>query len=350
MGNKKVGVIIPCYNHVNYVDQAIQSVLNQTYRDFDIYAADDASTDGTRDKLISYDEQMKEIHLFDENRGGQTIFLAGRVENEYTALLNSDDFWHETKLEKQVRYMEENPDCAACFTWCTQVNNQGERTSGVVTFNQQNRTSEEWMRYFYECGNCLSHPSILIRTDIYKRLTDSVYFAFRQLPDFQMWIELIQKEKIHIIEEELMSFRWHNSGDSSNVSALTIENIARHRNEECYMWYETIAHMKEKFFLSVFQDILINKQPVTPQQIQCEKFFVLVRANNEFARQAAIFYFYDIYKDKKVQEVLADLYNFSRKDFFKLETDLGYAKLLMQEEEKKRIMRDMGQCIIDANY
>lgn len=349
MATKKVGVIIPCYNHENYVDQAIQSILNQSYQDFDIYAADDASIDRTREKLMLYDEQIKEIHLFDENHGGQVMFLLNRVDNEYTALLNSDDFWHETKLEKQVRYMDEHPECAACFTWCDQVNDAGERVDGIVGFNQTNRTSEEWMRYFYEYGNCLSHPSILIRTHIYKKLLFNVYKAFRQVPDFQMWIKLIQEEKIHIIEEELMSFRWHNSTTSTNISSLTIENIVRHRNEECYLWYETIALMEYRFFIKAFKDLLIYKQTETEEQLKCEKFFVLSQAINPLTRQAAVFYFYDIYKESKVQDCFTNLYNFGKKDFFKLETEIGYGELLMQEQEKKRIMRDMGQCIIDAN-
>jgi glycosyltransferase involved in cell wall biosynthesis len=349
MENKKVGVIIPCYNHVDFVEQAIDSVLNQSYQSFDVYIADDASCDGTREKLIQYDEKVREIHFFDENQGGQTMFLLSRLDNEYTALLNSDDFWYEKKLEKQIRYLEENPDCAACFTWCAQVNEHGERVTGIDAFQQNNRSPEEWMRFFYERGNCLAHPSILIRTDIYRQLINNNYKAFRQIPDFQMWVKLVQTKKIHIIEEELMSFRWHNSASAINVSAGTKENLARHQSEECYMWYETIAEMEQSFFMTAFQDMLINKQPQTPEEIQCEKFFVLVRAREELSRQAAVFYFYDIYKNKKVQECFTEKYSFSKKDFFQLETEIGCAKLFLAGEERKSIMREMGQCIMEAN-
>jgi glycosyltransferase involved in cell wall biosynthesis len=349
MEKKKVGVIISCYNHVNYVEQAINSVLYQTYQDFEVYAADDASSDGTREKLLQFDDKLKEIHLFDVNEGGQAIFLLGRVENKYTALLSSDDFWYEDKLEKQVRYLDENPDCAACFTWCKQINNQGEKINVTVPFNQKNRKPEEWMRYFYQSGNCLVHPSILIRTDIYRRLVDKHNRAFRQIPDFHMWVELVQKKKIHIIEEELMSFRWHSSESTMNVSALTFENDARHLNEECYMWYETIANMDNEYFKRAFQDMLINPSAQQPQELMCEKFFVLSRARLELIRQAAVFYFYDIYKDKMVRDCFLNKYGFSNLDFYQLETQIGSAKLYLDSEEKKQIMREMGQCIIDAN-
>lgn len=346
---KKIGVIIPCYNHKNYAEQAINSVLGQSFQDIDIYIADDASSDGTKELLYQYDEKVKEIHLFDENHGGQVMFLLSRVENEYTALLNSDDFWHEDKLKKQIEYMEANPECAACFTWCTQINDKGEKILGLDAFRKGNRSSEEWIRCFYDFGNCLVHPSILIRTNLYRELLDLNYRAFRQIPDFQMWVQLVMKSKIHIIEEELMSFRWHSSESTTNISAGTLENQARHQNEECYMWYETISGMESEFFLKAFADMLLNKNAMTIEEILCEKFFVLARARDELCRQAAIFYFYDIYKNKSVQECLTNQYNFSKKDFFKLETEIGCAKLFLAAEEKKRIMREMGECIIEAN-
>lgn len=349
MEKKKVGVIIPCYNHVNFVEQAINSVLNQTYQDFDVFVADDASTDGSSEKLLQYDEELREIHLFDVNQGGQLSFLLSRVDNEYTALLNSDDYWHEDKLEKQINYMESNPDCAACFTWGRQVNGQGEVVKGIEAFRQGNRSSEEWMRYFYEKGNCLAHPSILIRTDIYRKLVDDFNKAFRQIPDYQMWVKLISKAKIYIIEEELMSFRWHSSGSSSNVSAPSQENLARHYNEESYMWYETMADMEDDFFKRTFGDILINRQANTSEEIMCEKFFLLVKAGNKLTQQAAIFYFYDIFKDKGVQDCFLDKYGFGKKEFFQLELEIGSAKQYLDRIKIKQAMREIGQVIIDAN-
>ncbi len=349
MEKKKVGVIIPCYNHVEFVEQAINSILSQTYQDFDVYAADDASNDGTKEKLLKYDDKLREIHLFDENQGEQIPFLVSRVDNEYTALLNSDDFWREDKLEKQVRYLDEHPDCAACFTWCSQVDDNGKSIREKVPFQQKNRSSEEWIRYFYENGNCLVHPSILIRTGIYRKLINNRNQGFWQIPDFQMWVELVQKEKIYVLEEELMCFRWHSSAKSTNVSAPTVENDARHQNEECYMWYETIGNMDDEYFKRAFDNMLINPSAHEQEELMCEKFFVLSRARMNLIRQAAVFYFYDIFKNKKVQECLLNQYGFGKKDFFQLEMGIGSAKMHLDSEEKKRIMREIGQCIIDAN-
>ncbi len=346
---KKVGVIIPCYNHEDYIGEAIESIFNQTYKDFDIYVADDASNDRSVNIIEQYEDKIKEFHVFDVNQGGQVKFLVSRVDNMYTALLNSDDFWDSTKLEKQVAYMEANPDCAACFTWAKQVNQNGEQIEGINAFQQHNRTSHEWMLYFYNSGNCLAHPSVLIRTELYRELLKNSYKAFRQLPDYQMWVKLVQTNTIHVIEEPLMSFRWHGKNGTTNVSSASPDNFARHYNEECYMWYETIRDMDKNFFIKAFDSMLINGDASSEEEIKCEKFFVLVRAKEDFTKQAAVFYFYDIYKDIRVQETFESIYDFTKKDFYQLELTLGHAKIYLENIKTKNLMREMGQCIIDAN-
>jgi len=113
MIKNKVSVIMPCYNHEDFVEQAIESVLNQSYNKFNFYIADDSSTDKSVEKILQYENQVDEIHLFDKNMGGLVRFLITRVDTEYVALLNSDDFWEKDKLEKQIEYMETHADCAA---------------------------------------------------------------------------------------------------------------------------------------------------------------------------------------------------------------------------------------------
>ena len=83
--------------------------------------------------------------------------------------------------------------------------------------------------------------------------------------------------------------------------------------------------------------------------IQCEKFFVLARCREEFYRQAAVFYFYDIFNDRDVQECFKQHYNFSKKEFYEFETKIGYAKIFLDNEEKKKLMQEIGQSIISLN-
>ena len=124
--NELVTIIMSAYNHGEYVEDAIKSVLNQTYKNYKFIVADDASTDNTVDVLMKYEDVIDEIHLYDTNsgygRGSELILLS---QTKYTAIINSDDRWEPQKLEKQITYMEQHPEYGACFTWCDEVDEDG---------------------------------------------------------------------------------------------------------------------------------------------------------------------------------------------------------------------------------
>lgn len=186
MENKLVTVVMSAYNHGKYVARAIESVLNQTFREIYFVVADDASTDNTVDVLMQYENEIDEIHLYDINSGhGRCRTLILNAQTKYIAMINSDDYWERMKLEKQVAYMEKHPECAACFTWCNEVDEEGKPSENQV-FQVGNRTKEEWMYRFWEAGNCLAHPSVLVRREIYQELFRKNNAVFRQLPDFNM--------------------------------------------------------------------------------------------------------------------------------------------------------------------
>lgn len=318
------------YNHEKYVGQAIESVLNQTYRDFIFLVADDGSTDRTQDVLIEYGDMIDEVHLFEDNAGGRTGFLMQYVNTKYVALMNSDDIWVPDKLEKQVAYMQGHPECGACFTGVREVDDNGNDISKIVNFEQSNRDRWEWIAYLYKYGNCLSTPSILIQTEIYRKIRKEYNPGFRQIPDFHCWIRLLQKSEIRVIEEPLMMFRWHN--DKGNVSALRLDNEIRNINEECYMWYKEIADMDKSDFKKVFGNMFMYLNAGSDAAIQCEKYFILLRARMNVMRQAAVFYFYDIIQDEEVQHMLEEVYHYTKKDFFEIQLQIGFGKLMEGQE------------------
>lgn len=106
----KITVIIPTYNRAKLLKRAIESVFNQTFKDFELIVVDDGSTDNTKEVVSEYKEVK---YVYQENSGG-----AARPKNtgikmaqgEYVAILDSDDEWLPTKLEKQVKFLEEHPE------------------------------------------------------------------------------------------------------------------------------------------------------------------------------------------------------------------------------------------------
>lgn len=322
--NPLVSVLMSAYNHEKYVSAAVDSVLNQTYRNYEFLVADDASNDKTVQELVKYEDRIDEIHLFDENAVGRLIFLVGRAKGKYIAIMNSDDIWEKDKLQMQVEYMENHPGCAACFTGAVGI----DENSGSVAYDlflQTNMTKEHWLHHLYVNGNCLVHPSILVKREVYCDLLYSGVSIFRQLPDFWMWTRLLQKHDIHIIERSLVRFLFHDKGGDANTSAKTPENTLRLWWEGNYLWYDIIKNMEDEYFRKVFLDDMKNKDAVSREEICCEKFFVL-KEKSSHTSVAAVFYLYDIGQDLEVVQTFREKYGITYRELHKVCNEAGFRK------------------------
>lgn len=325
---KNVTVVMSAYNHGEYVRKTIESVLNQTYKGIYFIAVDDASTDDTRDILIEYGDIIDEVHLYDVNSGVSRILpYIMETKTKYIALINSDDYWELDKIEKQVEYLDNHPECVACFTWCNEVNEKGEIRKNIV-FDRGNRTREEWMQYFWLNSNCLAHPSILIRTEIYQEQLGKNISRFRQLPDFYMWLNIIQKYEIHIIEEKLCNFRFHAKGENKNVSTPTRTNKIRDFVEQAYIWNEVMKNMDDDFFIKAFQKYMINPNARSHDEIVCEKYFILSMSPILGIQQAASTYFYDNINTLYYKNFIEEHYGFYSRHFHKTQEGIGLNKFL----------------------
>jgi len=250
----KLSVILTSYNHEKYIKEAIESVLNQTYRDFELIIWDDASTDNSWDIINSYNDERIIKFRNDYNRRavyGINNSIAEIAKGEYIAIHHSDDIWEPSKLEKQVEFLDNHSDCGAVFTLVSIIDENGcvfKDTHHIYfnIFNQPNRNRFDWLNYFFYKGNALCHPSVLVR----KKCFDDcgLYRAgLAQLLDFDMWIRLCLKYDIYIIQERLTKYRVRNN--ESNASGQRPEVIIRDSNE----WF-IIAH--NFLQISSFEDIV----------------------------------------------------------------------------------------------
>ena len=122
----RVSVIIPAYNCARYLPRAIDSVLAQTYRDYEILLVDDGSTDDTRDVVMQYGDKVTYLHQ--QNRGVSAArnHAISRASGELLAYLDADDMWYPAKLEKQVAFLASNPECGMVHSEMSVVNDQDE--------------------------------------------------------------------------------------------------------------------------------------------------------------------------------------------------------------------------------
>jgi len=209
----RVSVVLPSYNHEKYVRECIQSVLDQTYQDFEIIITDDGSTDGTVNVIKGFDDSRIQLYTHAENKGACTAVnnCIQKAAGEYIAVLNSDDAWEPSKLEKQVQYLDSHPETEAVFTKVVLVDEEGnpigpEDYKNFYIFEKENRSRYEWLKFFFYSGNCLCHPSVLIRRKCHDEV--SLYDErMANIPDLDMWVRLCLKYDIHILDEKLVRFR-----------------------------------------------------------------------------------------------------------------------------------------------
>jgi glycosyltransferase involved in cell wall biosynthesis len=226
----RVSVVIASYNHEKYVRAAIESVLAQSFQDFEILVTDDGSSDRTVAEVQVIADPRLSLEVLPRNLGA-TIAINStilRSTGEYIAILNSDDLFLAGKLERQVRFLDENPGIPAVFTRPSFIGEDGgphpNPGPAIALAQETNRPRHKWLRRFFRKGNGLCHPSVLIRRSCYDEI--GLYNpALAQVPDLEMWVRLLRRHEIHLIDEPLVAFRIRDK--QMNASAPRPETIVR---------------------------------------------------------------------------------------------------------------------------
>ena len=218
-----VSVIIPTYNRAHLLGRAVQSVLNQSYQDFEIIVVDDGSTDDTEEVIKEFQEQDKRIRYIrhEKNKGGSAARDTGikAARGEYIAFQDSDDEWFLEKLEKQMKAFENTtPEVGVVYTDMQRINEDGEIEywhSPTVTHGKiiNPKTLD------YQVAN-IGIQSALIKKECLNKvgLFDE---KFPRFIDLELFIRLSKYYRYYHIKEPLVNY-YATEGISSNTNALIV--------------------------------------------------------------------------------------------------------------------------------
>lgn len=188
-----VSVIIPSYNHENFVEAAIRSVLNQSLSDMEVIVVDDGSSDATPDKIAAIkDERIKLVRMPDNRLIHPRNLALQMAKGRYIAFQNSDDIWLPGKLKIQVGKLQTDKKIIASFTGVELIDKSGKKVSdswleGIFTTNEL--TSHQWQRRFFDLGNCLCISSAVVRRSAFKK-AGLFKPSLVQLSDLDLWVRL----------------------------------------------------------------------------------------------------------------------------------------------------------------
>ena len=343
----KISVIMATYNHESFVSEAINSVLAQEGVAFEFLIGDDGSSDNTRDVVESLRDKRIKFFPNQINRGACTVAneLVERSRGEYIALINSDDAWIEDKLTHQLDILETNPQIGACFGRARFVDRKGRTINkqslpyGSV-FDQENRSPGKWLRRFFEIGNCLCHPTMLIRRSCYEQL--GLYNnRFRQLPDLDMWVRLVKRYEIHISELDLIKFRVL---PGKNASSQTATNSIRTINEHYLIANAFFDGVTRECLIDGFYDLLICKDVPSKEHLDIEKtllYFVYNQWLGKPYKIIGLLRLSDLLNSTAHYDVLVNSYGIDDRWFQKEmgEVDVLRAKVLAVASQSKSFVR-----------
>lgn len=238
MSNDLVSIIMPSYNTGKYIKQSIESVIAQTYENWELIIVDDCSTDDT-EKVISqfYDDRIK--FFKNEKNSGAAVSrnkALREAQGKWIAFLDSDDLWVPEKLMKQIRFMESNNYCFT-YTNYIEIDEQSKPNGKMITGPK--RITKAGM-YHYCWPGCLT-----VMYDAKK--VGLVQIAdIRKNNDYAMWLKMIRKADCYLLEENLAKYRKRkNSISSSGWMELIKYHYFLYRNCE-----------KRGAFLSLFLTLL----------------------------------------------------------------------------------------------
>ena len=337
----KVSIMFPSFNHAQYVHEALSSILKQTFQDFEVIASDDCSTDGTADVIRSFTDDRIQFHRFEEHAGPTKNhrYCWEHCTGEYIALLNSDDVWLPDHLEKAVSYLDKHPSCGVVFSWCSEIDENGNTIAPISDeFRCANHSRAQWLRFFFTHGNCLCHPSMVIRREVYEQL--GFYSeTLRQLPDFDLWIRVVKHFDIHIIQEPLVQFR-RCSRSMSNTSAPVLINSIRDIAESQYILSHFFDALDDKLFAEAFRPLFVNPEAKSREELLCEKYFLLrndMYYIPKISLHVAFPVFHEIAKVPGVLETMKTVYDYSLDDFFEFSGQLDITGISQLSDESDLI-------------
>jgi glycosyltransferase involved in cell wall biosynthesis len=215
----EISVVMPVYNAEKYLNEAIDSVLNQTYSNFELIILNDKSTDSSKAIIESYLAKDSRIVFIDKetNVGPANLRNEGfdLARGTYIALLDADDIAKPTRFEKQIAVLKNNPEIGVCGTWFTTF---GDKEKSKVIQHPEKHNQIK-VNFLIDCT--IGNSTAFFR----KNILGDIRYDKEYVPveDYHLWSRLIVKTQFYIIQESLVDYRIHDS----NISQTKIDNVKR---------------------------------------------------------------------------------------------------------------------------
>lgn len=241
----KISVVMPVYNGEAYLREAIDSILEQSFRDFEFIIINDCSNDGTEDIVLSYNDERIVYIRNEENLGVARSLNRGLdiARGDYVARLDADDLAFPERLALQSAYLDSHPEVDVLGTASRSFDDTGTLFYGYPTVDPEVLKID----FLFSCGIC--HPTVMLRKSVLVEKQLRYDHTFNKIEDYELWCRMLDQDcGITNISDVLLHHRLH-AGQVTNVySADMLQKLDMlHRRQLTHMGIEPTQAEAESF-------------------------------------------------------------------------------------------------------
>lgn len=258
----RVTILMPVYNAEKYLAEAIESILNQTYKDFELLIINDGSTDRS-EEIIQEFSDIRISYMTNETNIGLIRTLnkgIGLIPSEYIARMDADDISLPTRLEKQIKFMDQHPEIMVSGTSIQFFNDQGNIKDYIVKSDWQEIKTELLFQ------PALMHPTVIMRK---KFISDGNFFyneSHGNAEDYGLWLKISFNNKMSNIQEVLLKYRVNETGISQlarrNPELQDLVHMEIYKQAFTYLGIEVSTTELKAYRLFITNRAIINKTEI----------------------------------------------------------------------------------------
>ncbi|AVH64259.1 glycosyltransferase [Nostoc sp. 'Peltigera membranacea cyanobiont' N6] len=321
--NPLISVTMTTYNHEKYIGEAVESVLNQTYKNLELIIVNDGSNDKT-DEIIRKFRDERITYIYQENQGTSSAINRAILDSrgKYIAFMSGDDICYPHRLETEYNYLVTSQK-KVVFSWVDFI----DENSQIITdshfaenlFNHPNRTRSEILRHFFFHGNYINAVTGLIYREL---LLDAGLFnvVAIQLQDFEMWLKLIKQHEIHILPDQLIKYRIRSLGE--NLSHPS--NFIRTDFEDQQIYRRMFDDLPKELFKAAFSDKVRKAKFSDGIEYELEKAFLYLQHNSSSVQIIGCEKLFDLLQDRNILSCSISEYNFTLSDLYQLTNQIDF--------------------------
>ncbi len=281
-----VSVIMPIHNAEKYLDQAVSSIVNQTYKKLEIICIENGSKDKSLSKLKHYSKIYKNFVIIKLKKASLSNALNKgilRSKGEYIARMDADDISHPKRIEKQVKYLKKKKSISIVGSNINLIDAEGKFIKKIYYPQKFNKLKKK-----LEVDSYLAHPSVMMRKKIFKILK-GYRFQFCPAEDYDLWLRALHFFKIENMREFLVNYRQHSNKMGSLMEFQTVLGATYAR--ELYLRRLKLKTKKDKLILNR----LVNMEDLI--KIGVNKFYIFKHLANIIRKNKfKIFGYHKIFK------------------------------------------------------